>query len=68
MLTNGTIYVVNTRPIKHSFRQSMRDRLRAVECPKEIIDQINGWSSTDIREGYGEGFDMKILHKWTNSL
>ena len=46
----------------------MRDRLRAVECPKEIIDQINGWSSTDVGESYGEGFDMKILHKWTNSL
>ena len=46
----------------------MRDRLRAVECPKEIIDRINGWSSTDVGESYGKGFDMKILHKWTNSL
>ena len=24
--------------VVHSFRHSMRDRLRAVECPKEIID------------------------------
>ena len=46
----------------------MRDRLRAVECPKEIIDQIGGWSSSDVGESYGEGFDMKILDKWTNSL
>ena len=22
----------------------MRDRLRSVECPKDIIDQIGGWS------------------------
>ena len=46
----------------------MRDRFRAVEWPKEIIDQINGWSSTDVGRSYGDGFDMKILHKWTNSL
>ena len=42
----------------HSFRHSMRDRLRAVECPKEIIDQIGGWSSSDVGEGYGEGFPL----------
>ena len=46
----------------------MRDRLRAVECPKEIIDQIGGWSSGDVGESYGDGFDMRILHKWTSSL
>ena len=54
--------------VVYSFQHSMRDRLRAVECPKEIIDQIGGWSSSDVGESYGEGFDMKILHKWTNSL
>ena len=26
----------------HSFRHSMRDRLRAVECPSDIIDAIGG--------------------------
>ena len=24
---------------------SMRDRLRAVNCPSDMIDQIGGWSS-----------------------
>ena len=38
--------------VVHSFRHSMRDRLRAVECPKEIIDQIGGWSSSDVGESY----------------
>ena len=42
----------------------MRDRLRAVECPKEIIDQIGGWSSSDVGEGYGEGFLLNVPHKW----
>lgn len=54
--------------VVYSFQDSMRDRLRAVECPKGIIDQIGGWSSSEVGESYGEGFDMKILHKWTNSL
>ena len=39
----------------------MRDRLRAVECPAEIIDQIGGWKAAGVGEGYGgrvwaEGF------------
>ena len=29
----------------HGFRHSMRDRLRAVECPSDLIDQIGGWSN-----------------------
>ena len=36
----------------------MRDRLRAVEYPKEIIDQIGGWSSSDVGESYGDGFQL----------
>jgi integrase len=27
----------------HSFRHSLRDRLRTVECPSDIIDAIGGW-------------------------
>ena len=47
--------------VVHSFRHSMRDRLRAVECPKEIIDQIGGWSSSDVGESYGDGYPIEIL-------
>ena len=32
----------------HSFRHSMRDRLREVECPSDIIDQIGGWQSWEL--------------------
>ena len=35
----------NEDAVVHSLRHSMRDRLRAVECPSDIIDQIGGWSS-----------------------
>jgi hypothetical protein len=34
----------------------MRDRLRSVNCPSEMIDQIGGWSKTSVGEGYGDGF------------
>ena len=44
----------------------MRDRLRAVECPKEIIDQIGGWSSSGVGESYGEGFSVSIIASWLN--
>ena len=31
--------------IAHSLRHTFRDRLRAVECPMDVIDQIGGWRS-----------------------
>ena len=46
----------------------MRDRLRAVECPKEIIDQIGGWASRDVGESYGEGFPLNNLSYWLNKI
>jgi integrase len=42
----------------HSFRHSMRDRLRAVDCSSDMIDQIGGWSSGKIGEGYS------LVRKW----
>jgi integrase len=48
----------------HSFRHSMRDRLRAVECPPDIVDQIGGWAVRGVGEGYGSGYPIAILSKW----
>ena len=45
----------------HSFRHSMRDRLRAVECPSEIIDQIGGWLTHGVGNSYGNGYPESIL-------
>ncbi len=52
----------------YSFNHSTRDRLRAVECPKEIIDQIGGWSSSDIGESYGDGFPLDRLYRWLGKI
>ena len=50
--------------VVHSLRHSMRDRLRAVECPSDIIDQIGGWSSSSIGSSYGKGYELPVLAKW----
>jgi len=50
--------------VVHSFRHSMRDRLRAVECPPDIIDAIGGWSGKTIGQCYGDGYPLEVLQKW----
>ncbi|MEJ6673525.1 MAG: tyrosine-type recombinase/integrase [Alphaproteobacteria bacterium] len=54
--------------VVHSFRHSMRDRLRAVECPSDIIDQIGGWSSSSVGASYGKGYDLTVLAKWMKMM
>ena len=48
----------------HSFRHSMRDRLRAVQCPSDITDQIGGWTTDGVGQGYGSGYPMSVLREW----
>ena len=48
----------------HSFRHSMRDRLRAVECPSDVIDQIDGWLTLGVGASCGSGHPIAILQKW----
>ena len=52
----------------HGFRHSFRDRLRAIECPTEIIDQLSGWSLRSVGEGYGKGYELSVLNKWLLKL
>jgi len=48
----------------HSFRHSMRDRLRAVECPADIIDAIGGWATAGVGQAYGLGYSLKKKWEW----
>jgi integrase len=50
--------------VVHSLRHAMRDRLRAVECPAEVIDQIGGWSRKGVGESYGRGYQVEQLWRW----
>ena len=52
----------------HGFRHSFRDRLRAVECPSEIIDQLGGWSLKSVGQGYGKGYKVEVLARWIAKL
>ena len=48
----------------HGFRHSLRDRLRSIECPSDIVDQIGGWTTSGIGHSYGQGYPLSVLHRW----
>lgn len=50
--------------VVHSFRHSLRDRCRAIQCPSDIIDQIGGWKTGGVGQSYGEGYPLGVLHEW----
>jgi integrase len=52
----------------HSFRHSLRDRLRAVECPADIIDAIGGWTTKGVGHQYGKGHSLQVIHGWMKKL
>ena len=59
-------YVPNA--VVHSFRHSFRDRLRNAGVQSEMIDQLGGWSSKTIGQGYGTGYDLVILFVGISNL
>ena len=52
----------------HSFRHSLRDRLRAIECPSDIADQLGGWATQGVGQGYGTGYELDVLFKWVKGI
>ena len=53
----------------HCLRHTFRDRLRAVECPLELIDQIGGWSSIGtLGSRYGKGFELSAVQKFIQNV
>ena len=49
----------------HCLRHTFRDRLRAVECPMDLIDQIGGWKSvSSIGNSYGKGYSSDGVRSW----
>ena len=50
--------------VVHSFRHSFRDRLRAAQCPSDIIDALGGWSTAGIGSNYGNGFRLEQKFRW----
>ena len=60
--------MLSQAPILHaaqSLRHTFRDRLRAVECPMDMIDQIGGWKSVSgVGMSYGEGYGVEQQRMW----
>lgn len=52
----------------HSLRHSLRDRLRAVECAPDMVDQIGGWTSEGIGVRYGQGYPLRNLQTWLERI
>lgn len=53
----------------HSLRHTMRDRLRAVECPMELIDQIGGWKNVGgVGTNYGKGHSVEQIKSWLDRI
>ena len=52
----------------HSFRHSLRDRLRAVQCPSDIVDEIGGWSTNGVGQSYGSGYNLQVKYEWLNKI
>ena len=56
------------RVVIHSFRHSLRDRLREVECPSDIVDAIGGWAVSGVGNFYGQGYPLGIKKKWLSKI
>ena len=53
----------------HCLRHTFRDRLRAVERPMDMIDQIGGWRSvSSIGNSYGKGYHINKLTGWIKKV
>lgn len=50
--------------VVHGLRHSFRDRLRNVEAPTDMIDQLGGWSLKSIGQTYGNGYNLELMYKY----
>ena len=59
---------LNDDYVIHSLRHSFRDRLRAVQCPTELINELGGWSKASVGEGYGAGYPLAVKYEWMSKF
>ena len=60
--------VGGSNDVIHGLRHSFRDRLRAVEAPTDMIDQLGGWALKSVGQGYGDGYELKMLQQYIEQL
>ena len=54
--------------VVHSFRHSFRDRLRAVSCPTDVVDELGGWSRQTVGQRYGAGYSKEVKYSWMSRI
>ena len=53
----------------HCLRHAFRDRLRAVECPLELLDALGGWSAVQgAGRRYGTGYSLDQKRGWLEKI
>ena len=60
--------IIGNEYVIHGLRHSLPDRLRAVECPSDITDQIGGWTTEGVGHGYGRGYSLDVMAKWMRKI
>ena len=60
--------VVGDAAVIHGLRHSFRDRLRALEAPNDLIDQLGGWSLQSVGQSYGRGYPLENTSKWMQKI
>ena len=60
--------VGGSKDVIHGLRHSFRDRLRAVEAPTDMIDQLGGWAMKSVGQSYGDGYELKMLQQYIEQL
>ena len=54
--------------VVHGMRHAFRDRLRAVNAPTDMIDQLGGWSLQSVGQGYGDGYPLVTQHNYLKQI
>lgn len=52
----------------HDLRHTMADRLRAIQCPKDIRYAIDGHAAQDVGDTYGSGYGLKVKAEWLTKV
>ena len=44
------------------------DKLSAIECSSEIIDQLGELSLKSVEQSYGRGYEINIIYSWLTKI
>lgn len=56
--------LAETKLGNHNLRHTMKDLLRAAQCPSEATDQLLGHRTPGVGAGYGRGYPLEMLAEW----